>query len=71
MVSFEWNPERAREIAWEEGHEEGRREAREKIIPRVVLNLFRKKYSISYIADTAEISAEEVKQILRSHGIAF
>lgn len=82
MVNFKWDQKRALEIAKEDGVaeglekgiEKGRAEGRadkKRAILGIALSLLRKGMSVNFIAETTQLSVEEVKKLARDNGLAF
>ncbi len=79
MISFEWDPVRAKEVAREEalaeGREEGRiegsRETATKMTNQFVLSLLANKAPMTLITATTHLSMEEVEKIAREHQLAY
>ncbi len=79
MVSFEWDPIRAKEVAREEALEEGRvegriegsRETATKMTNQFVLSLLANKAPMTLITATTHLSMEEVERIAREHQLAY
>ncbi|WP_432646450.1 transposase [Mitsuokella sp.] len=82
MVNFKWDQKRALEIAKEDGVaeglekgiEKGRAEGRadkKRAILGIALSLLRKGMSVNFIAETTQLSVEEVQKLARDNGLAF
>ncbi len=79
MISFEWDPVRAKEVAREEALEEGRiegriegsRETATKMTNQFVLSLLANKAPMTLITATTHLSMEEVERIAREHQLAY
>ncbi len=79
MVSFEWDPVRAKEVAREEaleegiemGFEKGCNETATKMTNQFVLSLLANKAPMTLITATTHLSMEEVEKIAREHQLAY
>ncbi len=75
MVSFEWDPVRAKEVAreeaLEEGFEKGCNETATKMTHQFVLSLLANKAPMTLITATTHLSMEEVERIAREHQLAY
>ena len=83
MVNFEWNADRAKEVAREEGRVEGREEGREegriegsietakKMTNQFVLSLLKNKAPMKLITESTQLSVEEVEKIAKEHQLAI
>ncbi len=79
MISFEWDPVRAKEVAREEaleegieiGRVEGSRETATKMTNQFVLSLLANKAPMTLITATTHLSMEEVERIAREHQLTY
>lgn len=62
MVNFEWNADRAKEVAFNEGAQQ--------VIVQVAISLLKNKAPMNLITDATHLSAEEVEKIAREHQLA-
>ena len=75
MVNFEWNADRAKEVAREEGRVEGREEGRiegsietaKKMTNQFVLSLLKNKAPMNLITESTQLSVEEVEKIAKEN----
>ena len=83
MVNFEWNADRAKEVAREEGRVEGREEGRaegriegsietaKKMTNQFVLSLLKNKAPMNLITESTQLSVEEVEKIAKENKLAI
>ena len=63
MVNFEWNADRAKEVAFKEGAQQA--------TIQVALSLLKNKAPMNLITDATHLSVKEVEQIAKDHQLAF
>ncbi len=67
MVSFDWDADRAKEVAYEEGRADGRIAA----IKEFALSLLRNKAPMNLITETTKLSVEEVEKIAKENHLSL
>ena len=71
MVNFEWNADRAKEVAREEGRVEGNIETAKKMTNQFVLSLLKNKAPMKLITESTQLSVEEVEKIAKENKLAI
>ncbi len=67
MVNFEWDPVRAKEVAYEEGDAA----ATKRVTNEIALSLLQNKIPIKLITESTHLSIEEVMQLAKEHQLAI
>ena len=67
MVNFEWDPVRAKEVAYEEGDAA----ATKRVTNEIALSLLQNKIPIKLITESTHLSIEEVTQLAKDHQLAI
>ena len=67
MVNFEWDPVRAKEVAYEEGDAA----ATKRVTNEIALSLLQNKIPIKLITKSTHLSIEEVTQLAKDHQLAI